>query len=387
MSFSEFMTQYYQERLQFYEHLDLGRCPEAELLDIGSEASSLQQFLSDMLEEGYEDIVRRLVAHTDAVNRLQQFLPRVLQRLGARHERELFYLFPERVHLDDLGVEGSPGGKRYKLHEYLASLDGQSDRAVEISHCFQSAQQMRRWQEKTRVLMAEMGAFLTWVLERLAQRPYFSPVPLLRDTLLVQIGMMFLRRRGVRIPEPKPAFIGRRFADVFGDGAQVHGALANVIYRVLQTHRSCDLATMRHRFAEEVRTDPAIPASFTHASRTYLADLALEGPPLFIESGVQGSFPLWLLALTGNRGEMVFYTTTPWLYRTYERIVFRKHYTYLREMETIVAHDHLFQFKAMQEGSVFIEVTPNERIRNLSLYEIHVFKEIVKNRMNKVPGR
>jgi hypothetical protein len=32
--------------------------------------------------------------------------------------------------------------------------------------------------------------------------------------------------------------------------------------------------------------------------------------------------------------------TTPWLYLMYERIVFRKNYNYLREMETIVAHDY-----------------------------------------------
>ena len=95
-------------------------------------------------------------------------------------------------------------------------------------------------------------------------------------------------------------------------------------------------------------------------------------------------FPLWLLALSGNAGEMLFYTTTPWLYRTYESVVFRKNYNYLREMETIVAHDSLFQFKEMHEGKVFVEERPNERTRSLALYEIHVFKEIAKNSLQEV---
>src|SRR5262249_50802334 len=141
-----------------------------------------------------------------------------------------------------------------------------------------------------------------------------------------------------------------------------------------------DLATLRHQFATAVHADPAIPASFTQACRGYLATLALDGTPLFIESGVQGTFPLFLLSLTDNTGEMVFYTTTPWLYPIYEQIVFRKNYNYLREMETIVAHDHLFQFKTMQDGPVLVEETTNETARCLALYEIQAFKEIMMQR-------
>jgi hypothetical protein len=93
---------------------------------------------------------------------------------------------------------------------------------------------------------------------------------------------------------------------------------------------------------------------------------------------VQGTFPLFLLSLTGNTGEMVFYTTTPWLYPLYEPIVFRKNYNYLREMETIVAHDHLFQFKTMQDGKILITETTNETVQRLALYEIRTFKAIVQ---------
>jgi hypothetical protein len=209
-------------------------------------------------------------------------------------------------------------------------------------------------------------------------------VPLLRDTLLVQIGLMLLRRHRMPIRQPKPVIIGRGFANKFGNGRRIHGALTNVIYRVLLEHGSCDLATMRRSFAASVGGDPAIPTSFTQASRAALETLALEGPPLFIESGVQGTFPLWLLALSGNAGEMVLYVTAPWLYRTYEGVVFRKNYNYLREVETIVAHDHLFQVKEVHDGRVFVEETTNAIARRLALYEVHAFKEIVKARMAEV---
>ena len=55
MSFSAFITPYYEERLNFYERLDLARCSEAELLDSAGEASALHKFLIDILEEGYTD--------------------------------------------------------------------------------------------------------------------------------------------------------------------------------------------------------------------------------------------------------------------------------------------------------------------------------------------
>jgi hypothetical protein len=178
--------------------------------------------------------------------------------------------------------------------------------------------------------------------------------------------------------------IGRQFADVCGDGRAIHGALGNVIYRVLQAARPCDLVTLRRHFATAVHADPAMPTSFTQACGDYLATLGLDGIPLFIESGVQGTFPLFLLSLSGDTGDMVFYTTTPWLYPTYEQIVFRKNYNYLREMETIVAHDHLFQFKTVQDGTVLVEETTNATARCLALYEIQTFKAIMMHQMHTI---
>jgi hypothetical protein len=381
MSLSAFIAPYYEERLHYYERLDLARCPEAELCDVAGEASALHKFLTDILEEGYTTTVNRLVRQTDAMHRLQRFLSTVLQHLGGASERERFYLFPELISLPQLTPETFTGGTTYELQAYLDHLDHLSDSPVDLASCFTNAQQQQRWHAKTQVLMTEMVAFLHWICTRLAQPVPLVPVPLLRDTLLIHLGLTWLRRDGVPMPEPKPAIIGRKFADLYGDGRAIHGALGNSIYRVLTEAPCCDLATLRHRFATAVHTDPAIPTSFTQACRAYLATLAIDGTPLFIESGVQGTFPLFLLSLTGKTGDMVFYTTTPWLYPTYAPIVFRKNYNYLREMETIVAHDHLFQCKAVQDGKVLVEETTNERARSLALYEIQTFKAMMKRCM------
>jgi hypothetical protein len=62
VSSSAFRHRYYQERLAFYESLDLRQVSETELLAVAGEASSLQKFLTDILEEGYAGAVHRLVA-------------------------------------------------------------------------------------------------------------------------------------------------------------------------------------------------------------------------------------------------------------------------------------------------------------------------------------
>ena len=384
MSFSVFRNQYYQERLAFYEGLDLGRLSETELIDVAGEASSLHKFLTDILEEGYAAAVNQLVAQTDAMNRLQRFLSTVLHLLGPPSERERFYLFPESTSLDRITTESFEGGKTFELPAYLDDLDHRSDRIVDIAPCFDTAQQRQRWQAKTQVLMTEMFAFLKWICGELTRREPVVPVPLLRDTLLIELGLTWLRRQGLSAQESKPAMIGRKFADTCGNGRYIHAALGDVIYRVLLESRPCDLAGLRRQFAASVLEEPDIPVSFTQACRDYLTGLDLEAPPLFIESGVQGTFTLFLLSLTGDIGDMVFYTTTPWLYPIYEPIVFQKNYNYLREMETIVAHDHLFQFKARHEGTVYVEETTNERARCLALYEIHAFKDIVKSRLDEI---
>jgi hypothetical protein len=377
VSFFTFVAQYYAERLHWYEHLDLARCSEAERLDVAGEASALHKFLTDILEEGYTTTVNRLVGQTDAFNRLQRFLSTVLPQLGGPSARERFYLCPELIPLPQLTTETFAGGVTWELQAYLDHLDHLADDPVDIAPCFEHVDQQQRWQAKTQVLMTEMVAFLHWICTRLAQPTPVVPVPLLRDTLLIHLGLTWLRRSGVPVPESKPLMIGRKFADLGGNGREIHGALGNVIYRVLMEDHPHNLATLRCHFTTAVHADPAIPASFTQACRDYLATLALDGTPLFIESGVQGTFPLFLLSLTANAGDMAFYTTTPWLYPTYEQIVFQKNYHYLREMETIVAHDHLFQLKTVQDSTVLVEETTNETARCLALYEIQTFKAIM----------
>jgi len=380
-----FLTRYYQARLQDFEQLDPEHCTTDELLKMAEEASSLHKFLIDSYEEGYTQSTNQIVSQTDALNRLQWVLTMVLQRLGPPFELERFYLCSELVHIDSIDIEQFEGGQTFELLAYLDHIDHQSDYAIEIEHCFESADLQQRWQNKTQVVMTEMVKFLIWVLRRLKQQPQAVPVPLLRDTLVIQLGLKLLQRHGIQVREPKPILLSRKLLATFQGGDKIYDALnSDIFYGILYEQETYDLTMLRHQFVAKARVHSAIPMSFIQASRDYLATLALEGPPLVIESGMHGTFPLWLLTLTDNTGDMVLYSTVPWLYSIYQDIAFRKNYNYLRDIETIVAHDHLFQFNTMSDGKVFVQETCNASTRSLALYELYLFKKLLKREIPKL---
>ena len=92
--------------------------------------------------------------------------------------------------------------------------------------------------------MAEMTRFLRWIDDWLTARPHMVPVPLLRDTLLIHLGLTWLGR------QPRPLFISWAFADTLGGGHRVHVLLADLVYRVLLEQGDCSLTVMRQRLAE-----------------------------------------------------------------------------------------------------------------------------------------
>ena len=384
MSSSAFRVKYYRERLAVYERVDLAQCPQAELLALAGEASSLYKFLTDIIEEGYAATVQKLTAQTDALNRLQRFLSDALDVLGPPSEHERFYLMPDPVVLETLPTGDPAFTSRAELTTYLHELDERANCPPDLDPWFSDAGHRQRWQTKTQRIMTEMFEFLKWICARLIRAPHLAPVTLLRDTLLIHLALTWLRREGLPVAAPAPIMMGRTFADTCGNGRQIHGVLSDVVHQILLEHPDCDVETMRRQFAHHVRQGLTIPAQFTQASQGYLDALALDGSPLLIESGVQGTFPLWLLALMDNVGDMVLYTTLPWLLSTYRPIVFQPNYNYLRDMETLVAHDHLFQFSDLDDGQVWVGETTHELVRALALYEIALFKDLVRRRQSEI---
>jgi hypothetical protein len=381
-----FFIQYYQSRINYYNSTECNLASGTELLKIAAEASALRKILLDASDEGYADFVGAIIAQTNALEQLQHFLTAALARLGPPSEKERFYLYPELVRIDGLNDTQFGGGTLYELEDYISKLDHESDSVLEIAHCFESAEQRHRWQAKTKILMTELAEFLVWIVRRLLQQPDAVPVLMLRDTLLIYFGLTWLHQRGLAIPRPRPIFFSRKFASSFESGENAYERLgSDVLYGILYNTENCDLLTLRELFVSQASRIFAKDNPFVKGSRACLDGLSLNGSPFVIESGWQGTFPLWLLTLTNNVGDFVLYTTSPWMYPIYQDIVFRKNYNYLRDMETIVAQEHLFQFSQFRDGLVIVEETRNPIAPSLARYELHLFKQLVEQKMREIP--
>nr|VFJ66576.1 MAG: hypothetical protein BECKFW1821C_GA0114237_101019 [Candidatus Kentron sp. FW] len=377
-----FLTRYYHARLRKFEEFDLECCTTDEILSMAAEASSLRKFIIDSYEEGYVESTDRIVSGTNALKRLERILTLYFKKLGGPSEQEHFYLCRKPVYLDATDKESFKNGEPFELAEYIDHIDNKSDFVTEIEFCFESAAQRESWKNKTRIVMTEMVEFLIWILKKLRQQPKAMPVPLLRDTFVILLGLKLLQQHGISVREPRPLLISRKFLNNFPNGEKIYDALnSDIFYGILYDGKARDVTELRHEFIQRARSHPGISAPFIQASRDYLAKLSLDGPPFIIESGMHGTFPLWLLTLTDNVGDMVLYSTVPWMYSTYRDIVFRNNYNYLRDTETIVAHEYLFQFHAISDGKVLVKETSDESIRILALYELHIFKKLLRRKL------
>ncbi|MEZ4732221.1 MAG: hypothetical protein R3E79_34320 [Caldilineaceae bacterium] len=370
--------------MAYYESVECIHAPLSELVEIVAEASSFHKILLDLKAEGYS-YIDDLVAQTDALARLQNFLTKGLARLGPPSEKERFHLYPEVIEINGLADPQFADGPRFTLRTYLSQLDDQASTLPEIAHCFESPAQMQHWQAKTAILLSEMLGFLRWIVKRLQQQPEAVPVLLLRDTLLVYFGLQWVRDCGLAIPVPQPIFLSRKFTATVEGKQDIYATLSsNILFGILDEVGYCDVATYRRHFVSRASQVFTEDHPFTQNCRAYLRTLALTGPPLIIESGLHGTFPLWLLTLTNNVGDFVLYTTAPWLYPIYGDIVYRKNYNYLRDMETIVVHDCLFQFETVRDGEITVAETCNPIAKRLAHYELFLFKQLVKQQMEKL---
>lgn len=341
-----------------------------------AEASSLRKLLLDFREEGYTKIVSLIEEKTNALNRLQRLLDEWLPRLGPGDERHHFYLYPEPISLDFLAENGCAEGPVSPLADYLTHLEVQAEWPVDIAPYFPNAEHCQAWRDKTEILIGELLDFLAWIADQARGRPEWIPVTLLRDTLLVYFGLTWLARAGHLPRPPRPLFISRKFIRACPNSENTYPTLVTrVLYDILLRHQPCSLATLRAEYTEKARNHPDIAPEFVANSREYLDHLRLDGPPLVVETGLLGTLPLWIMTLTQNQGDFLLYSTAPWLTDTYRDHMYTANYNHLRDMETFVIHDRLFQFDRYHQGQVTVRETRDPAARALALYELATFTQ------------
>ncbi|GEM_PF-1784026 len=372
-----FLARYYRQRLVFLEQIEFSAYQKNQLLDIGQEASSLNKLLIDLEDENYHDLIQQVAVPIHARERLQQFLRRLMQYLGETSEQALFYLYPETIELPLLQT-AQFDGETFELRALLEWLDAQAEFPVDVNDCFETSLQMQQWQAKTTCIMREMLAYMAWTLQKYRLRPSgWAPVFMLRDTLFLYLGYVWLYRKGLLPETPQPLLLSRNFLRIAeGNEDCYESLLIDTIYHVLNEQpRNADIFFTKYAHALK---NNRLPTTFQEKTRTYLHSLVGTRPVFIVESGMFGTMPLWVLTQCDNPGTFLLYNTVPWLFDIYSERVFHRNYNYLRDLETTVAQNYLFQLDTICNNKISVKKTGQPRIEKLALYELHVFRKLLE---------
>lgn len=365
MDFLDYIFPYYQERLAVLEGLSLDKLSRPQLLSYLNEASFLKKFIFDNLEEGYKDTYTQFIAQLNAVARLDTVLTRGLKLSGGQEE-ELFYLCQERI--GNPQFQEAPSYQVYLLEDYSAKLADLSLNQIDQA---QLAKAGEKWQKKTEAVLREMVSFTRWVL---AKTPQGSFICLLRDALIPYLGLKALAPER----EVVPMLVSRKF--LAKHQGVFYASITPPIYSVLSANPEGGYPDFCLGYAQEIAkdTNPVLAGARANVLAYLNAMTRADGAYTVIESGVQGSMPLFLQSLTPRVKNFWMYTTAPWLFTQYRDIIFRQNYNYLREMETLVCQNNLFDFHAWEGGKLYIKENQDELVRTLAFYELVRFKELLK---------
>tara|TARA_R110002096_G_scaffold100173_9_gene222022 strand:- start:9098 stop:10198 length:1101 start_codon:yes stop_codon:yes gene_type:complete len=332
------------------------------------DAATVRQVLNDYEAEGYADYVKAALEPEDAGVRLGRLLEKgpglMTEPSSAMDGGQLGLLFM--------------AGKSWELPEYVLRL-AEIDEVPDIRMHFPSRDAMTKWEGQTRRVLEEMASYLQWI-EDVLIRDDTQPVMLLRDTLLICLGLVWKNRYS-----PKALIFNRTFTNAYAGFEEIYEILIyEALYKSLMSSRELlPLDQLRKEYRECAFSPGVLPQDFIDDTKAQLDQLGLEKPPVFVESGVNGTFPLWLLSYFKDEGGMLLYNTVPWLYELYDGLAYRG-YEFLRDVETIVSHNWLFQLDLDCPKTVPSRVreTMDNRTLALAHYEIATFRQLVEGKIS-----
>lgn len=360
MDFLEYTLGSYRERIAQLESLIDDPFSDTGLAGLCREASAMKKFLLDIRAEGYEYTYARFNEELDTVARLDRILAAGFARMDECRGENAFML----CEAEPLVVmDSSLPYRTVELHTYLAELAAVSSADIDMD----LVNSVPGWVERTEVILGAVRDYVRWIA---ASAPSPRCICLLRDTLLVHFGLQQCGLHSV------PLMLGRAFLRQYDD-SYFDDPVMDVLYTVL--HHDADIpGSVAERYRSRYRAIADERRAAMDGRIRQLLDRALDGGGYTaIETGLQGTMPLLLHAVDDRVDGFLMYTTVPWLVPHYRDCIYTDNYHHLRDLETIVTHDALFQFDEERDGIVFIREYDNPLIRALAYYEIVRFRELL----------
>jgi hypothetical protein len=364
MDFITYTKRIYEQRLSVFENTDFSSLEINALRALTHEASAMRKFLFDNRDDGYVFTFEFFKRELDAIARLDLIIKKGTGLLGLPDESS-FHLCADRRS----DVPPKTGKTRlFELSEYLHHLETLRSSDVDLK----LLEPFAEWKHRTSLMLGELRRYRLWLETRNSSRQIF----LLRDTLL-----LYLAARAAGNKEAVPLMIGRKYLERI-DPSFYDSSVMDVLYDVISIP-GLDGADVCEKYGRifRARVDCGTH-NVTKQIRTYLDSQLRDEEYSVVESGFQGTIPLLLHAADPRITGFSMYATLPWLNALYRDIVFQPNYHFLREMETLVSHDSLFEFDSVRGGRIFIREYQDETILAMGYYEIVTFRSLCAQILN-----
>jgi hypothetical protein len=372
-----FVQAFFRERLAVFETECVADTPRETLMQHVEQAGCMLQSLRDLASPdggNYVALPRTLNETLDVNARLLRFVASASQRLGLSVADEGVVAHPT------LALQKPRASVReYPLDTFLADLLKRSDTVEEPDL---AAAEWRHFSPMCERLLNYMEFLL-----RSSQRDQPSRfVFLLRDTLLLYLGMCQLHDGGWCAP-PAAMLLNRDVIRSFAPSLPRDGLYAGIFNLLYETLRlptqSFDIPFVT-RHGRILRADaPPERATLLAFLEAYAAELGNDAPYIIVETGVHGTMPLLLMSVTSRIIDLRMYTVVPWLQSFFRRVIFTTNSAHMRQVETSVCQEALFQFSRVVGSRVFINETTDETIRHVAHQEIRAFRSAVARRFRE----
>jgi hypothetical protein len=384
----DYVTSFFKRRLGELESLDLRRVSESKLTSSLEQAISLKQALTDLSSEDggyYLKLPRRLNSALRVDVRISQFVAKGRAALG--HKCELSHLAPYEI--EQYKADASQGFSHFELEEYLEYLESNA-MSSDLPPPEVQATHWKRYSE----VCSRLLNYLQFLVSGRVSRGSHSDdrrasfVFLLRDTLLVYLGMKRLCRTGWPL-EARALLVGRSLLQSFSPRTprnHLYASLFNLLYESLANHTkrfdSDFLATYKRTLS--LNATPASTALIEFLERYCGMGLGQDRNCIVVDNGVHGTMPLLVMATTPAVTDLRMYTAIPWLQDFYMAKIFSDLSFHMRELESIHCQEQLFQFAGVMGDRILVKETRDRAVRLISYQEIRYFLDAVDQRFLSV---
>jgi hypothetical protein len=384
-----FITSYVEKIFSEIEDTDLTKKTNEERQELFEKISSIKNAMVDLLSPdggNYHKLLKELNTKVDFENRLLNIIDK-LSRYISSEDR-----FQDGKNYSSINAVHNPiyGYKTFELSEYLnelMSVPPLTNKEAD-SHLKDNAEQLKPLKYLSDYLNHLLIKYSKEKTNEVVQQKSFSIVFFLRDTLLLYLGAKHLQSKGFSI-DARAILINRKLINSFVSSAEINSIYKksyNLVFQLLSVYDGDFSKEFIDKYKKMFTNNITQPeAQLLKFIREYLNKvLGNKNSFVGVDTAAHGTMPLLTNVASGRLASLEMFTSTPWLYEFYSNNIFASNFPNMRNIESLVCQEELFQFAFISEGKIYIKETCDSTTLSKAKIEIGLFLNLIDKNIPKL---